>query len=818
MKPTYDASQIENNIQKKHYKNSTFVVSADFSCEKFYCLSMLPYPSGKIHMGHSRNYTIGDVIARYQRMNGKNVLQPLGWDAFGLPAENAALEHKVSPSEWTKNNIKQMRSELKSLGLAIDWTRELATCNKEYYKWEQWLFLQMYKHDLVYRKKSLVNWDPIDKTVLANEQVVDGKGWRSGAVVEQKEISQWFLKITDYAEELLEGLDSLDQWPEEVKIMQKNWIGKSRGIELTFRLENSDDMIDVFTTRPDTLMGVTYVAISPMHKISIELSKSDNKIKSFIDSYVNSKEKHGIKTNISLIHPITKELVPLWIANFVLSEYGSGAVMSVPAHDDRDFEFAKKYNINIKNVIRPSDNTTHDFSQCAYTEYGILENSGRFDGLSSNEAFDAILEFLESNNLGREKVNYRLRDWGISRQRYWGAPIPMVYCDKCGIVPVDEVSLPVKLPEDVVIERAGQNLSSVEKFVNTKCPKCGGHAKRETDTFDTFMESSWYYARYCCVDQKSEMLDDRAKYWTPVDQYVGGIEHAVMHLLYARFIHKVMRDFGLLNCDEPFVRLLTQGMVLKDGSKMSKSKGNSVALSEMVNKYGADTARMFIMFAAPPEQSLEWSESGVDGINRFLKRIWSFSYSNRSLFDELSKDKVENYINDGLSDYLIEIRREIHLSLKQASADMERNHFNTVVSAGMKLFNIINKIKIVNSEDNLLDVFVLFEGLKILLLILYPIVPHITETIWEELNIGFGESIIDYNWPSVDDDALKSDSVEIIVQVNGKLRDRVEIDFSSSDDEIKKIILSREKIKNYIGGKAIKRFIIVKNKLVNIVI
>ena len=626
----YQFKEIESKIQAKWNTSNSFAVSENSKQPKFYALSMFPYPSGKLHMGHVRNYTIGDVISRYKRMNGFNVLQPMGWDAFGLPAENAAIQNSTAPAKWINENINHMRSQLKQLGLSIDWDREISTCNVDYYKWEQWLFIQLYKKGLIYKKTSMVNWDPIDKTVLANEQVVDGKGWRSGAKVERREIPQYFMKITDYADELLEGLDDLDEWPDQVKTMQRNWIGKSSGCEINFELSESNEVIKVFTTRSDTLMGVTYLAIAPEHKISYSLSVGSKKIKDFIDecqkigvseAEISTAEKRGIFSGLFVKHPITQENVPVWIANYVLINYGEGAIMAVPAHDDRDFEFSQKYQLPIKQVIKSNNyNGTK-----AYLGTGNLINSNEFDGLSSKESTIAISKKLESLGRGKKKVQFRLRDWGISRQRYWGCPIPMIYCEDCGDIPVNAHDLPVVLPENIKMNESdvGSPLNKIPDFYLCVCPKCGKNAKRETDTMDTFFESSWYFARYACFDQENKMLDDRVNYWLPVDYYIGGIEHAILHLLYARFFNKVLSDIGLIKSKEPFIKLLTQGMVLKDGTKMSKSQGNTVDPQQLIEKYGADTARLFIMFAAPAEQSLDWSDHGIDGAHRFLKRLWN---------------------------------------------------------------------------------------------------------------------------------------------------------------------------------------------------
>ena len=622
MDEIYKPDSIEARAQEFWEQQQTFRVTEDPEREKYYCLSMFPYPSGRLHMGHVRNYTIGDVISRYQRMQGKNVLQPMGWDAFGLPAENAAIQNQVPPAQWTRENIDYMRNQLRQLGFGYDWEREIATCDPAYYRWEQWFFTRLFKKGVVYKKTALVNWDPVDNTVLANEQVIDGRGWRSGALVERREIPQWFLKITDYADELLNDIDRLDGWPEQVRTMQRNWIGRSEGIEMQFGIAGRDDVLPVYTTRPDTLMGVTCVAVAPQHPLAAEAAAGNTALAAFIaecritgvsEAELATQEKKGIDTGLKAVHPVTGEQVPVWAANFVLMEYGSGAVMSVPAHDQRDYEFARANGIAIRQVIYPvNDQQVADLERAAFVEKGILKNSGEFDGLTSAQAFAAIGDWLEQAGKGSRQVNYRLRDWGVSRQRYWGCPIPIINCADCGAVPVPEADLPVILPTDVTVDASGSPLKKMAAFIETSCPQCGARAERETDTFDTFFESSWYYARYTCADQDTGMLDQRANYWMPVDQYVGGIEHAVLHLLYARFFNKLLRDEGLLTADEPFTHLLTQGMVLKDGSKMSKSKGNTVDPQGLIDQYGADTVRLFTMFAAPPEQSLEWSDSGVE--------------------------------------------------------------------------------------------------------------------------------------------------------------------------------------------------------------
>ncbi|MEY8715120.1 leucine--tRNA ligase [Francisella philomiragia] len=809
----YNFTQIEQQAQKYWRENNSFKAVEDKNKEKFYCLSMLPYPSGTLHMGHVRNYTIGDVIARYQKMQGKNVLHPMGWDAFGLPAENAAIKHKKSPYEWTKSNIAYMRSQLDSLGFSFDWSREIATCDESYYKWEQWFFIQLYKKGLAYRKNSVVNWDPVDQTVLANEQVVDGRGWRSGALIEKKEIPQWFLKITDYADELLKDINQLDGWPEAVKTMQTNWIGKSKGLTVKFKIQNSDKEIEVFTTRPDTLMGVSYLGIAPEHPLALEEAKTNSQLKSFIDECkristmeadLATQEKKGFKTSIQAIHPISGETVDVWVANFVLMGYGSGAVMSVPAHDQRDWEFAQKYNIALKQVIKPSDNKSKlDLDKEAFTEKGILINSGEFDGLNFKSAYQAIKKYLFDNDKGYETTNFRIHDWGISRQRYWGCPIPMIHCNDCGLVPEKEENLPVKLPTNVTLTEAGSPLKDIPEFLNVACPNCGKPATRETDTFDTFFESSWYYARYTCPTA-DKMLSEEANYWLPVDKYIGGIEHAIMHLLYARFFHKLMRDQGLVTSDEPFKNLLTQGMVLKDGAKMSKSKGNTVDPQELIDKYGADTVRLFSMFAAPPEQSLEWSDTGVDGANKFLRKVYNYAYTNKEILAKnITIDVTKLSKNDKKARY------EIYASLKQAIFDFDKSQFNTVVSACMKILNTLN------NYDNLSD-SVKLEGFSILLRILSPFTPHICHYLWQE--IGLGEDILHTQFPTVDDIALEKDEFLLVVQINGKVKVKLELDASLTKEQVEQEVLSDEHIKTFIEDKQIVKVIYVPQKLINIVV
>jgi len=808
----YNFTQIEKKAQDFWVKNNSFEAVADKSKEKFYCLAMLPYPSGTLHMGHVRNYTIGDVIARYQKMQGKNVLHPMGWDAFGLPAENAAIKHQKSPHEWTHSNIAHMKSQLSTLGFSFDWSREIATCDEDYYKWEQWFFIQLYKKGLAYRKNSVVNWDPIDMTVLANEQVVDGRGWRSGALVEKKEIPQWFLKITDYADELLQDINKLDGWPEAVKTMQTNWIGKSKGLTIKFIVPNSQQSLDVFTTRPDTLMGVSYLAIAPEHTLALEAAKTNSKLKEFIaeckksstmEADLATQEKNGFKTDLTVIHPISGEEVNIWVANFVLMSYGTGAVMCVPAHDQRDWEFAKKYGISIKQVIESNDKKLKvDLEKEAFTEKGILINSGEFDGLNFKKAYQSIKSKIYDDQKGVETTNFRIHDWGISRQRYWGCPIPMVHCEACGVVPEKKENLPVKLPTDVLLSAAGSPLKDMPSFLDVDCPSCGAKAKRETDTFDTFFESSWYYARYTCP-KANEMLSDEANYWLPVDKYIGGIEHAIMHLLYARFFHKLMRDEGLVTTDEPFTNLLTQGMVLKDGAKMSKSKGNTVDPQILIDKFGADTVRLFSMFAAPPEQSLEWSDTGVEGAYKFLRKVFNYSQANK---DAISNATID--INK-LSKEDKKARFEIHSILKQAIFDFDKSQFNTVVSACMKILNTLNDFENLSNE-------VKSEGFSILLRILSPFAPHLCHELWQEL--GLGDDILNANFPTLDESALQKDDFLLIVQINGKLKAKLELDASLSKEDIQSQVMVDSQVVEFIDNKEIVKVIYVPQKLINIVV
>lgn len=823
MDNSYIPQKVEEQAQQYWLKKQSFHVTEDLNKEKFYCLSMFPYPSGSLHMGHVRNYTLGDVIARYQRALGKNVLQPIGWDAFGLPAENAAIKNGIPPAVWTKQNIAAMKEQFLKLGNAYDWRREITTCDPCYYRWEQWFFIKLYEKGLVYKKNAIVNWDPIDQTVLANEQVVDGRGWRSGALVERKEISQWFIKITAYADELLEGLDTLDGWPSQVKQMQRNWIGRSEGTEIYFKVNGAAKRLKIYTTRPETIMGVTYLAVSPDHPLAKQAASNNPDVQAFLDSCqgvrmaeaeIATMEKRGINTGITATHPISGDKIPVWIASFVLMQYGSGAVMGVPAHDQRDWEFAQKYQLIVKNVIKPDNEHNHDLNQSAYTGDGLLIHSGPFDNHPSLEAKKLITDYLVNQDMGKATVNYRLRDWGVSRQRYWGTPIPMIICEQCGIVPVPEDQLPVVLPDNVKLTGSGSPLASCEEFIHTTCPKCGQDATRESDTFDTFVESSWYYARFACKGQENAMLDGRAKYWTPVDQYIGGIEHAVMHLLYARFFHKLMRDEGLVNSDEPFKALLSQGMVLRHGHKMSKSLGNTVDPNHLIEKYGADTARLFAMFAAPPEQSLEWSDAAVEGAHRFLKRLWSFAYQHKPLFIEINDLLVDGNNNIDWQACEARLKRSrliVHQTLAQACTDYERQQFNTVVSSCMKLFNELSSYSLETEEDN----YFLHAGLSYLLRLLAPITPHICHHLWQQL--GFEKAIIDAPWPKFDKSALKTDEVDFVVQVNGKLRAQFSAITDATEDTL--IALAKEHAASFLEGKTIVKSVIVPHRqLINLVV
>ena len=813
MNQEYNPEQIELNAQTRWASEETYKASPDSTLEKFYCLAMFPYPSGKLHMGHVRNYTIADVIARYQRMQGKNVLQPMGWDAFGLPAENAAIANQVPPADWTLDNIAEMRAQLSRLGFAYDWTREVTTCQPDYYRWEQWFFTRLLERGLAYKKEAEVNWCENDQTVLANEQVVDGKCWRCDNPVERKAISQWFIRITAYAQELLDDLDSLTDWPEQVVAMQRNWIGRSEGATVRFPRDDGE-AIEVYTTRPDTLMGVTYLAVAPQHPLAIEAAANNPELATFIEQLGHIKvaeadmatlEKQGMDTGLTVSHPLTGKPLPLWVANFVLMGYGSGAVMSVPGHDQRDWEFATKYGLSIVQVIDDVEDLPADITRAAYTEKGCLINSGEFDGLNFTEAFAAIVERLAEHDLGESTVNFRLRDWGVSRQRYWGAPIPVINCKTCGSVPVPADDLPVILPTDVALEGVGSPLNKLDSFTKTNCPRCGQAAERETDTFDTFMESSWYYARYASAGNNNVMLDDEANYWLEVDQYVGGIEHAILHLLYARFFHKLLRDEGLVTSDEPFKRLLTQGMVLKDGTKMSKSRGNTVDPQKLIDRYGADTVRLFSMFAAPPEQSLEWSDSGVEGANRFLRRLW------RMVSEHIGRGPVADIEISELDKAQKNLRRKTHETIGKVDDDYGRRQtFNTAIAAVMELCNEVSKLD--TSSANGLAVE--REALQAALLLLCPIVPHATEHLWREL---CGEDIILARWPLVDSAALSRDELEIVVQVNGKVRAKLSVAVDADKETLEAAALAEENVIRFIEEKTVRKVIVVPGKLVNVV-
>ena len=870
MQQQYPFKEIEQQAQTHWDASQSFKAEANNNQPKYYCLSMFPYPSGKLHMGHVRNYTIGDVLSRYHHMKGFNVLQPMGWDAFGLPAENAAIQNSVPPAKWTYDNIAYMRKQLKSLGFAIDWSRELATCQPEYYKWNQWLFLRMLEKGIAYKKTQVVNWDPVDQTVLANEQVIDGRGWRTGALVEKREIPGYYLNITSYAQQLLDDLDKLPGWPERVKTMQANWIGKSVGVRFAFThdIKNNDGaLIDdgklwVFTTRADTIMGVTFCAVAAEHPLATLAAQSKPELATFIEKCkqgsvmeadMATMEKEGMDTGLFVTHPLTGAQVPVWVGNYVLMTYGEGAVMAVPAHDERDFGFAKKYNLPIKQVISVASEA---FSDTAWQEWygdktkGVCVNSGKYDGLNYEAAVDAIAADLNAKNLGDKQINWRLRDWGVSRQRYWGCPIPIIHCDTCGDVPVPDDQLPVKLPEDCVPDGSGNPLNKLESFVNCACPKCGKPAKRETDTMDTFVDSSWYYARYASGFSDEAMVDAQTNHWMPVDQYIGGIEHAILHLLYSRFWSKVMRDLGLVNYDEPFANLLTQGMVLnhifsrrtekggieyfapeevelihddngkltgakllKDGSAidyqgigtMSKSKRNGVDPQSLIEQYGADTARFFMMFAAPPEQTLEWSDSGVEGSHRFLRRVWNFGYF-------LSTETKTN-LPEKLTGELANARREIHATLKQANSDLARLQFNTVASACMKMLNTLEKVQ----KDALAHwQAVAFEGFSMLLRVLSPVSPHICHSLWSTLN--FGDEILEAAWPEPIEAAMVQDEIEYMLQVNGKLRGSMTVSKAESKENIEKMAATHASVLKYSENMTIRKIIVVPNKLVNIVV
>ena len=814
MNQEYAPQTLELALQAEWAASGRFAVQADDTREKFYCLAMFPYPSGKLHMGHVRNYTIADVIARYQRMQGKNVLQPMGWDAFGLPAENAAIANKVAPAKWTRENIDHMRAQLQRLGYAYDWDREIATCDPSYYRWEQWFFSRLHERGLVYKKMATVNWDPVDQTVLANEQVIDGRGWRSGAVVERREIPQWFIRITAYAEELLAGLDTLDGWPEAVRIMQRNWIGKSRGVELAFGLSSpiaDHERIEVYTTRPDTLFGVTYLSLAAEHPITLALAEKNPELKEFVASCQQASvaeadmaqaEKLGMDTGLRAAHPLTGEAIPVWVANYVLMDYGSGAVMAVPAHDERDWEFAQKYRLPIKAVVCDAEGKPANTTDGAYTDRGLLTHSEEFNGLDFEQAFEGIAAKLEAAGMGRTTTQFRLRDWGVSRQRYWGTPIPMLQIEDGTDIPIPDDRLPSLLPEEVSMDGVTSPIKADRDWRQFELE--GQACERETDTFDTFVQSSWYYARFTCPEFSEGMIDSaQANYWLPVDQYVGGIEHAILHLLYARFFHKLMRDAGLVTSDEPFTRLLTQGMVLKDGAKMSKSRGNTVDPQALIDRYGADTVRLFSMFAAPPEQSLEWSDSGVEGAHRFIKRLWRLVYDHGQVG---AVDDAGSYNAEQKS-----VRRKIHETIAKVSDDYGRRQtFNTAVAAVMELCNELGRFPV----DSDLDRAVMDEGLRAALLMLWPITPHLTEHLWLHLT---GEAFVENHWPAVDESALSRDELEIVVQVNGKVRAKMMVPATADRDEIETLAKEQENVQRFLGDASIRKVIVVPNKLVNIV-
>ena len=815
MDEIYSPERIEPEVQAWWAEHGSFEVTEEPGRPKFYCLSMLPYPSGRIHMGHVRNYTIGDVIARYKRMCGFVVLQPMGWDAFGLPAENAAIQNRTPPAQWTYANIEHMKAQLRRLGFAYDWRREVTTCRPEYYRWEQWLFTKLLERGLAYRKTAPVNWCPVDQTVLANEQVVDGRCWRCHSLVERRDLAQWFLKITDYAEELLAEIDRLEGWPEAVRVMQRNWIGRSDGIELSFEVPGHD-ALRVFTTRPDTLYGVTYMAVAPEHPLALAGAARDPKVRAFVDetrlsqtaeAALETMEKKGLPLPFSARHPLTGEALPIWVANFVLMSYGTGAIMAVPGHDERDWEFARKYGLPVRQVIAPHDRSAVDLEAGAYTERGVLVNSGRHDGLDYDAAFAAIAEHFERSGLGHRRTLYRLRDWGVSRQRYWGAPIPVVYCDSCGTLPVPERELPVVLPEAVSFEGVTSPLTRMPEFYRTTCPGCGGDARRETDTFDTFVESSWYFLRYCGPDLDRAMLDERAAYWMPVDQYVGGIEHAILHLLYARFYQKLLRDVGLIDVAEPFTNLLTQGMVLKDGAKMSKSKGNTVDPQPMVERYGADTVRLFMISNSPPDQTLEWLEEGVQGAQRFLRRLW------KGVGDHIAAGPAPALVPAQLSDTERELRRRVHQAIAKVSDDVSRRYtFNTAIAAIMELMNGLGRFEARSEQGRA----VMQEALEAIVLMLAPMTPHICHVLWHEL--GHAEPVIDAAWPAADPAALVQRTVDIVVQVNGKLRGRVQVAADASREALEQAALAEANVQRFVAGQTVKRIHVVPGKLVNVVV
>ena len=813
----YNPKKIESEAQAFWKENRIFEVQEDSSLEKFYCLCMFPYPSGRLHMGHVRNYTIGDVISRYQRMLGKNVLQPMGWDAFGLPAEGAAIKNNMAPAQWTRDNIEYMKHQFNLLGFGYDWNRELTTCDPNYYRWEQWMFSRLYAKGLAYKDKAIVNWDPEENTVLANEQVIDGRGWRSGASIERREMPQWFLRITDYCEELLSDLDDLD-WPEPVKIMQRNWIGRSEGVEIVFEVVDSSQQLTVYTTRPDTLFGATYMALAPEHPLIQPLAEKNKEVQAFLDKIkfqavseeaLEKMEKIGIPLGLEAINPINGNKIPIWAANFILMSYGTGATMSVPAHDQRDYDFAKKYKLPIQPVIVPNKpGLEHDFNESAFTQLGTLINSNKFDGMDSEEAIEAIGSELEQKEKGKKVINYRMRDWLISRQRYWGAPIPMLTDENGDIFPERDENLPVELPENVSFSGVQSPIKSMKEFIESVDPISNEIYQRETDTFDTFMESSWYYARFCCPDNHEKMLDERANYWLPVDLYIGGIEHAILHLLYARFYHKLLRDEGLVEVGEPFKRLLTQGMVLNGGSKMSKSMGNTVDPEEMINNYGADTVRLFMMFAAPPEQSLEWSDKAVNGAYRFLRKFWTMVLNRIDDISNVDDIDPDDFFNDSQK----ELRKETHKTIAKVSDDIGRRYtFNTAIAAIMSLSNRVSRYQI----DTNLDRKVVREALESMVLLLSPIVPHICNHLWAEL--GHQTPVVNELWPTFNEDLTVDATLEIVIQINGKLRARLNVAANIDEETLKELAFNEPKIAKLIAEQTIKKTIVVPGKLINIV-
>ena len=824
MEERYDSKKVEERWQRAWQEQKTFKVAEEASKPKYYCLEMFPYPSGRIHMGHVRNYAIGDVVSRYKRMRGFNVLHPMGWDSFGLPAENAAIKHGIHPSKWTLENIAFMRDkQLKRLGLSYDWDREVTTCLEEYYRWNQWFFVKMYERGLAYKKLSYVNWCPSCSTVLANEQVEGGLCWRCSSVVQHKELEQWFFKITAYAEELLSSMDKLSGWPERVLTMQRNWIGKSVGVEVDFTIEGTGGKLTIFTTRPDTLFGVTFMSIAPEHPVLESLimgKKHAAEVRAFVQRVMSEdkaartdekQEKEGVFTGAYAVNPLNGEKVPVWVGNFVLMEYGTGAIMSVPAHDQRDFEFAKKYGLLIRVVIQNAEKSlaAGEMKQ-AYVEDGILANSGKFDGLPNGEAQEKISDHVEAGNLGTRAVNWRLRDWGISRQRYWGTPIPIIYCDTCGTVPVPVDQLPVTLPMDVAFTGKGLSpLLEAKSFRETTCPACRGAARRETDTMDTFVDSSWYFLRYCSPREDKAPFDrEAAGYWMSVDQYIGGIEHAVLHLLYARFFTKVIRDLGLFEGDEPFLNLLTQGMVIKDGAKMSKSKGNVVDPDFILSKYGADTARLFSLFAAPPERDLEWSDQGVDGAYRFLHRAWTIVYKHLK--------SVEHFQPAGTEARGDRLYRKTHLTIKKVTEDIEREfHFNTAIAALMELVNEMYDYTAGEYSPNKQG-RVLRSAIDALILLISPFAPHFAEELWESL--GNKGSIANSLWPKYDPEAIVATEITIVVQVNGKVRSKLTLPAGASDKDVEAAALSDPKVREFTGSKQPKKVIVVPGKLVNVVV